>query len=213
MQPEVERRTVPGGFEIRATEGGKKLLTGYAAKFNVLSEDLGFREKILPGAFDRALREQHDVRALVNHNPDKMLGRTDRNLALSVDEIGLRMEMTPLSTATWEEALANVEAGLWTQMSFAFRVLGDEWKTVEGEVVREVSDLELYDVSIVTYPAYSETEVQISKRALEQARAAKPPALEPASDAVREKPPESAPPPEPGIPLEILRAQNDLEME
>jgi HK97 family phage prohead protease len=150
------------------------VLKGYAAVFNSLSEEIrgggrGFREVIMPGAFDRALKEGHDVRALLNHNPDIVLGRTKaKTLRLEVDDTGLLATITPPDTRTGQDVVASVERGDLSQMSFGFRVLADEWRRQDGEPVREVRDLELLDVSIVAYPAYTETSV--STRALAMAK-------------------------------------------
>ncbi len=167
---DVERRSM-GPVEFRAaSEGQPPRLVGYAAVFNTRSEDLGgFREVIVPGAFNRALSEGHDVRALVNHNPDKMLGRTASKTArLSVDEHGLHVEVDVPDTQDGRDTLTLVQRGDLSQMSFAFRTLNDQWRTEEGEPLRELLDLELFDVSVVAYPAYPATEV--SARALERAR-------------------------------------------
>jgi len=173
---EVERRSM-GRVELRAASEGKPAqLVGYAAVFNSRSEDLGgFREIIMPGAFDRALEEGHDVRALVNHNPDKMLGRTaSKTTRLEVDEKGLRAEIDVPDTQDGRDTLTLVQRGDLSQMSFAFRTLADEWRTEDGEPLRELLDLELFDVSVVAYPAYPTTEV--SARAIERAREVKAPA-------------------------------------
>jgi hypothetical protein len=167
-----ERRSM-GPVELRAAADGKPpQLVGYAAVFNSRSEDLGgFREIILPGAFDRALREGHDVFALVNHDPNKVLSRTTATppTVLSVDEHGLRVEI-PIDPDDPDggTTLRRVAAGKLNRMSFAFRTVADQWRTEEGEPIRELTDLELFDVSVVTYPAYPATEV--STRALEKAR-------------------------------------------
>ena len=164
-----------GPVELRAASEGKPAqLVGYAAVFNSRSEDLGgFREIILPGAFDRALSEGHDVRALVNHNPDKMLGRTSSKTArLAIDEKGLGVEVDVPDTQDGRDTLTLVQRGDLSQMSFSFRTLADQWRTEEGEPIRELLDLELFDVSVVAFPAYPATEV--SARALEKAREARP---------------------------------------
>ncbi len=165
---EVERRALRG-LELR-TNGGAPKITGYAAVFNMMSEDLGFfREIIMPGAFDRALREGHDVRALWNHNPDVVLGRTKSGtLALSVDEKGLLVSITPPDTQAARDVVESIKRGDVDGMSFGFRTLGDNWRTEEGEQIRELTDVELVDVSPVAFPAYPQT--QVSARALERAR-------------------------------------------
>lgn len=166
MSPEIERRALKGS-EVRAAEGERKIV-GYAAVFNSLSEDLGgFREVILPGAFDRAIREGHDAVALWNHDSSEVLGRVSAGtLALSVDEHGLRSEITPPASA--ENRMETIRRGDVKAMSFGFRVLTDAWRTQDGDQVRELVDLELLDVSPVAYPAYPAT--QVSTRALERAR-------------------------------------------
>ena len=150
--------------------------------FNSESEDLGgFREIILPGAFDRALREAHDVRALWNHNADVVLGRTKSGtLRLSVDEHGLRSEIDMPETRAAEDALASIRRGDVDGMSFGFRVLTDNWRSQDGVQIRELTDLELLDVSPVAYPAYPAT--QVSTRALERAKAE--PTAAPAPDGI-----------------------------
>lgn len=174
---DIERRIVDAGLEVRG-EGETKTLVGYAAKFGVRSEDLGgFVESIAPGAFDRAISEGHDVRALWNHNADVVLGRTKAGtLRLSVDEVGLKIETDLPDTQAARDLRVSVARGDVSQMSFGFRTKGDEWRTEDGVPYRTLTDLDLFDVSPVTYPAYPQTEVSV--RALDQARemVAPPPA-------------------------------------
>lgn len=162
--------------EVEDREGRKKKkMTGYAAVFDTLSEDLGgFREVIKPGAFDRALREKHDVRALVNHDANLILGRTAAGtLALAIDERGLQVSIDVPDTTAGRDALVSVERGDVTGMSFGFITLTDSWRMQDGDAIRELLDLELLDVSVVAYPAYPAT--QVSARALEQAKGEKAP--------------------------------------
>lgn len=175
---EKERRFMPGSVEIRG-EGADRRIVGYAAMFNKRSVDLGgFVEELAPGAFDRALREAHDVRALVDHNPTLILGRTGEagTLRLSVDGNGLRSEIDPPDTQAGRDIQVSLQRKDVTGMSFAFSVPagGDEMKRSEdGRPLRIIKDMDLYDVSVVTYPAYPDT--QVSMRALEQAKAVAPP--------------------------------------
>lgn len=169
--------------EERATAKKKgKKISGYAAVFNQVSEDLGgFREVIMPGAFDRALREGHDVRALVNHNPDLILGRTTaETLDLAIDDHGLRVEIFPPGTQIARDLLESIGRGDVSGMSFSFRVIpgGDDWRTEGDQVIREVRDVELFDVSPVAFPAYPQT--QVDARAVDMARSlrAAPPVAE-----------------------------------
>jgi HK97 family phage prohead protease len=178
---EQERRIVVAGLEVRKAGEAAALrtLVGYAAKFNVRSEDLGgWVEEIKPGAFDSVLQGRPDVRALVNHDPNMVLGRsTAGTLRLSCDGVGLRAEMDLPDTQAARDISVSVERGDVDQMSFGFRVAegGALWDLDSNPAVRTVSGIaELLDVSIVTYPAYPQTEVGL--RSLEEARAAAQPA-------------------------------------
>jgi len=166
MKPEIERRACA---ELRASGDEKPKIDGYAAVFNSMSEPLPFRELIMPGAFDRALKEGHDVRALVNHDPNQIIGRTKSGtLQLSVDEKGLHVEIDPdMQDPDAAKTVRRIQRGDLDGMSFAFRTITDNWRTEDGEEIRELVDLELLDVSVVAYPAYSAT--QVSARALERA--------------------------------------------
>jgi HK97 family phage prohead protease len=168
---DIERRTL-GGLEIRSAEGAAPSIEGYAAVFNSMSPDLGgFREVILPGAFDRAMRESHDVRALVNHDSNQILGRTKSGtLALAVDSHGLQARISPPDTEVGRSVVTSIKRGDLDGMSFAFYTVTDNWRTENGEQIREVADLELLDVSVVAYPAYPAT--QVSARALDHVKAA-----------------------------------------
>lgn len=168
---DIETRVGHGKVEVRSVDDSAPVVVGYAAVFNTLSEDLGgFREMIIPGAFDRAVSERQDVRALVDHAPGRILGRTKAGtLTLSVDEHGLRAEITPPQTNAAAEVMEAIRRGDVDGMSFAFRVRTDLWRTEDGTDIREVRDLDLFDVSVVTYPAYPATEVALRSLATHRA--------------------------------------------
>jgi len=160
----MERRA----FEIKElrverVEGRGVKLGGYAAVFDSESVDLGgFTERIARGAFSGSLAK--DVVALVNHNPDKPLARTSAgSLKLVEDERGLAFEAGPLpDTSHARDVVADIEAGNIRGMSFAFRTLQDVWAKVgPGKWLRTLLDVELLDVSPVTWPAYPSTEVAL----------------------------------------------------
>lgn len=146
--------------ELRAEgEQDAPVIVGHGAVFNKRSENLGgFREIILPGVFDEVL--QDDVRALLNHDPNFILGRTaSGTLRLSVDDTGLRYEVDAPNTQTIRDlVLAPLQRGDISQSSFAFRVArdGDQWEEDdEGVIIRTIHKVQrLYDVSPVTYAAY-----------------------------------------------------------
>jgi HK97 family phage prohead protease len=141
------------------------ILRGYAAVFNQLSEDLGgFREQIAPGAFADAIKTD-DVRALWNHNADYVLGRNrSGTLNLFEDARGLGIEIEPPDTQWARDLLVSMEREDINQMSFGFslRPNGQNWaKDDSGQVVRTLTRVRLFDVSPVTYPAYTQTDVAV----------------------------------------------------
>lgn len=175
MSRDIEIRGYPAELRAEGGEGASPTtIEGYAAIFNSQSEDLGgFREVVMPGAFDRAIREKQDVRALVGHDPDKILGRTKAGtLDLAIDTRGLKATITPPNTQAGRDILTSVQRGDVSGMSFAFRTLTDNWRIQDEIPIRELADLELVDVSIVSYPAYTET--SIAARAIEFAKTMKP---------------------------------------
>jgi len=159
----VERRIVDGGFAVRAEDENKtRKLVGYASVFDKLSQVIwGFREKVAPGAFAETVGD--DVRALWNHDTAFVLGRTTAGTLLLVeDKMGLWVEITPPETPLVESFLASVERGDVSQMSIGFRVLEDEWdEDEEGQLIRTVKKIKLYEVSPVTFPAYPDTEIAV----------------------------------------------------
>lgn len=169
MKKDIERRELSvAELRIAKEDDGPKI-RGYAAVFNKLSEDLGgFREQIAPGAFAKALA-RNDVRALVNHNPDLVLGRNKSGtLRLSEDEHGLAIEIDPPDTQTARDTMTLLERGDISQMSFAFTVNKDTWQEEKGKVpIRTLEEVNLFDVSVVTYPAYPQTSAQVRSAFME----------------------------------------------
>jgi len=165
MNKNRERRFT-GNCELRAIApetGGRAKIAGHAAVFNSLSEELwGFREQIAPGAFGLALGKS-DIRALLNHDPNFVLGRTKNGtLRVQEDETGLAVEIDPPETAWADDLLVSIGRGDISQMSFAFRVGEESWETVDGIDIRTILSFdEIFDVSPVTYPAYPDTDVSL----------------------------------------------------
>jgi len=150
--------------ELRARSGSKPGITGHAAVFNQLSDDLGgYREQIQPGAFADTIKGG-DVRALWNHDPNFILARTKSGtLRLSEDREGLKIDADFPDTQFARDLLVSIERGDVDQMSFGFRVLpeGSKWHLEDGGVVRTVSAVDLFDVSPVTFAAYPQTDVGV----------------------------------------------------
>lgn len=156
----MERETRIGTVEVRSDDGESRI-SGYAAVFHRLSENMGgFREKILPGAFDSVL--DNDVRALVNHDSRLILGRTSADtLQLSVDEKGLHYRIDPPDTQYARDLIASIRRGDITQSSFAFQVENEQWdEDDDGRLVRTIQSFKkLFDIAPVTYPSYPDTTV------------------------------------------------------
>jgi uncharacterized protein len=153
------------GAELRANAESGQSIEGYAATFNQLSVVLGgmFREEIAPGAFAITLKNETDIRSLWNHNTDFPLARTTNGtLLLSEDDHGLAIRAELPNTSWGKDALISIQRKDVTQMSFAFDALDDEWREDnEGQIIRRLSNVKLYEVSPVTFPAYPSTSVSM----------------------------------------------------
>ena len=158
-------------------EGELPLIVGYAAVFyredNPGTEfdlfgDGEYFEHIMPGAFDSALERGDDVRGLFNHDPNLLLGRNKSGtLRLSVDDVGLKYEIDPPDTQVARDLITSIKRGDVTGSSFGFVVKSQAFREKDNLVIREIEDLELlFDVSPVTYPAYTATQAQLSERSL-----------------------------------------------
>lgn len=227
MLREIERRIIASTVECRMMDDKdvpddhpkkKMMMMGYAALYDSMSEDLGgFREIIRPGAFDRAIREGHDILVRGEHDSRMLLGRTSSGTArVSVDAKGLHYEVDVPDTQAGRDTWTLAQRGDVRQSSFAFLVAGpdgERWSASEdGSILRELLDVDVIDVAPVAMPAYSETSV--SARSLEQARALKTGANGvPASDQPKkDDPPKEEPAKEEPatVPLETLQRRNDL---
>jgi len=146
-------------LQVRADEQKVRTIAGYGAVFYregdpgteyQLWDDMV--ERIMPGAFDRALRED-DVRSLFNHDPNFVLGRnTAQTLRLSIDAVGLRYEVDP--PASRADVCDSVERGDVDGSSFMFEILEVVWREVEKLYIREIHQVKLWEVGPVVFPAY-----------------------------------------------------------
>lgn len=162
-----ERRAVTGEVEIRSLNGNR-VIEGHAAVFNRISQNMGgFVEKIRPGAFTKTLQEA-DVRALINHDPNLVLGRNKSGtLNLAQDDIGLRYGIMPPNTTYANDLAVSMERGDIDRSSFGFFAVDEDWSmTEQGFPVRELIQVSLVDVSVVTYPAYLDAESFMRESAL-----------------------------------------------
>ena len=156
----AERITMQAEIRAMDTEDGSLRIGGYAATFNKEATGLNFREVIAPGAFKRTLATDNPVFLLINHDMEALPLASTRSgtLTLSEDEVGLRMdaELDPANPRAQELASA-LRRGDVDKMSFAFTVAKDG--DIRSEGLRTLTDLDLYEVSVVTLPAYDSTTV------------------------------------------------------
>lgn len=164
--------------QIRATtnENEEPVIEGYALKYDKPSEILGgftrFVERIAPGALDSA--DMSNVVATINHDQNQVLGRSGVNLNLTLDEIGLKFTVIPTDTSFARDLITNIKAGVINQCSFAFTVAPDDDAQDWVDSTRDGVDYErtirkidhLFDVSIVTTPAYPDTEAKVGERSI-----------------------------------------------
>jgi HK97 family phage prohead protease len=131
-----------------------------------------FRERIQPGAFSEALKTS-DVRALLNHNPNYVLGRNKNStLKLWEDDTGLAVDINPPGTQWANDVLVSIDRGDINQMSFGFIVGEDKWTEEEGAAIRTIVRVDrLFDVSPVTFPAYPETDTSLRAMFAEKVKA------------------------------------------
>ena len=167
MREKRQVRSKQTEFQTR-DEGGEMHISGYFAVFNSNYEIApGMSESIAPGAFDNTL--SGDVRALINHDTTLVLGRTKAHtLDLRQDERGL-----------WGDIVINpndgdavnlyerVKRGDVDQCSFGFEIVSEDTEFREdGSVHWTIREVNLFEVSACTFPAYEET--NISARAAEK---------------------------------------------
>jgi len=155
-------------------EGSRRqILGGYASVFNSPTDIGGWwTEVIAPGAFASQVNE--DVRALVDHDSGRVIGRTKSGtLRLSEDERGLRVEIDVPNTTNGNDLWVLVERGDISGMSFGFRVTKEMWDDTIEPPKRTIMAVELHEVSAVAFPAYDDTNigVDIGKRSLDALRA------------------------------------------
>ena len=162
---QIEKRS----FEFRVADAAdaSPKLEGHAAVFNEEADIAGlFLERVAPGAFAESITKD-DVRALFNHDPNFVLGRSiAKTLELKEDEKGLAISIVPPDTQFAKDLVVSMRRGDISQMSFGFQVLDEEWRKGEngGMDVRTLKKVRLFDVSPVTFPAYEGTDIAVRKR-------------------------------------------------
>ncbi len=167
---EIQRRDLVADdakIEVQTREDGKRHIVGYASVFYREGDRgteyeiiPGLRERIMPGAFDRAIAEGQDVRGLVNHKKEMLLGRTSAGtVTVSVDSRGLKYSIDPPDTQLGRDTMVSLQRGDLSRSSFGFWIEKDGYTFREEKDfdVVEVRDVNLYDVGPVTDAAYAGT--------------------------------------------------------
>ena len=164
----METRINSAEFEVRETEDGMQF-SGYAAVFESDSEPLPFIERIAPGAFKGSLRNRNDIKLLWDHDTASVLGSTRAGtLRVTEDARGLFVEADLPNTSTGRDARELIGRGDVDSMSFGFTVArnGDEW-SADGSV-RTLTKINLHEVSIVAFPAYTATAGSTAVRGIDK---------------------------------------------
>jgi HK97 family phage prohead protease len=158
QEPEVRTNSVD--FEVRA-EGDGMTFTGYASVFNSPSQDLGgFIEYVAPGAFKRSLQSRNEVKLLWNHDSGEPLASLrGGTMQLVEDERGLKVTATLPQTSRGKDVAELLRTKVIDSMSFGFNVIKDTWSR-DGQT-RTLDSVRLFEVSIVSFPAYESTTAQV----------------------------------------------------
>ncbi|WP_302372892.1 HK97 family phage prohead protease [Enterococcus asini] len=173
---EMETRQLTTTMELRELENNEEIIEGYALKFNQWSNPLGIKNRFVERINSRALEEtdMSNTVARVNHDKNQIVGRANANMDLEVDDIGLKFRIKPNNSTVTRDLIENIRSGLINQCSFAFTVAQEEraqeWVKSEerGMLERTINKIDkLFDVSMVTTPAYNDTEVVVGTRGLE----------------------------------------------
>ncbi|KKN27507.1 hypothetical protein LCGC14_0863910 [marine sediment metagenome] len=167
-----------GPAEIRLDESGEHpRLVGYASVFFDGTAKTEFRlwedmvERIMPGAFDKTLKAKDDVRALFNHDPSMILGRTTAGtVELETDKRGLKYSIDLGSTTIAEDVVKHIRRGDVSGSSFGFEVTDVEHRMEDKVNIREITGVKLFDVGPVTFPAYEATDVVVRQDEMAEIR-------------------------------------------
>ena len=180
MAIKQQTKMKPTNREIRSLEGEIKMVgddrivEGYAVVFNSRSNELWdfgdgtFVEVIERGAITPELVASSDVKALLYHNRERVLGRSNKgegSLTLELDDHGLKYRFTAPNTADGDTAVELVKRGDISGSSFAFTVATGGSRVEEqadGTILRTITKISgLYDITLTPDPAYSDTSVAV----------------------------------------------------
>ena len=171
---EIERRflaAATGSIDTESREGGLASIRGITALYYDGTPRTEFRmgpnlvERIMPGAFSRTLKEGNEVVALFNHDENNVLGRRSaKTLRLFDDAVGLRYSIDTPNTTLGRDLIESISRGDISGNSFSFMPNGPAGQSIRaegGDTIRELRDLNIFDVGPVTFPAYEATSVYL----------------------------------------------------
>lgn len=163
MALKAERRFFKA--EVRASDGSSPKISGYVTNFGKLSQVIyDFRERFQAGCFDECLAENPDIVGLFNHNMDYVLGRTTAGtLRASVDDVGLAYEIDPPDTQLARDLVTSMRRGDIRGSSIGFYCLEDTWDLdpSTGGLLRTIVKAAVFDISVVTDPAYLDASANV----------------------------------------------------
>jgi uncharacterized protein len=149
---------------VQTSADGSRTISGYAIRYNEPSSDLGgFIEIVAPGAVTDSLKTSPDVLCLRDHKQDILLGRTKaKTLELTEDSSGVRFVCKLPATSQAADLAASIDRGDLDGVSFGFTTVKDKWTSdASGNVIRTLLQLQLFEVSPCSFPAYPSTSVSI----------------------------------------------------
>jgi len=167
MTDKVETRRIQfSEFEVRSTtddESDYMSFRGYAAVFNSPSQPLPFTETVMPGAFKKSLNSRNNVRMYLNHDSSMLLATTRAGtLRLEEDSKGLLVDADLPPTTVGRDLSILMQRGDVDSMSFGFSVPRGGDKYSDDGTTRELKEVRLYEVSVVTgFPAYEATSASV----------------------------------------------------
>jgi HK97 family phage prohead protease len=170
---EIRVSKAPQKLAVRRSKDGSRSIEGLFCTYGTLSHDLGgFRERLAPGCFDKSLRQQ-PMNALVNHDDNKLLGKTGQNLTVVSDDTGLRFRVNPLPDTSYSQDLvALAEQGLVDSCSFGFVCIDDVWSTLpDGTPLRTITEAVVFEGSVLAGPDAAYPSTSVSLRAQRRAKA------------------------------------------
>lgn len=171
MSKETRQMFFKTDFKVRAKENDDKCLEGYFIRFNEETELWpGAYEEVDPGAVTNSLKD-NDIRCLFNHDTSIVLGRTGNNtLELKTDDEGVfgKVKINPNDKQAMD-ILARIERGDINACSFGFNIISEEIQNRDDGTVKFIlKEIDLHEVSPVTFPAYPTTSIEARKKDIEK---------------------------------------------